>query len=81
MNYMFSGCSSLEYLDISHFSSAKIAKFESMFQEVTNLKYISLYKAEDINKVFSNSILSNLNNLIVCQQKKILIGENLIEQC
>ena len=81
MNYMFSGCSSLEYLDISHFSSAKATKFESMFEEITNLKYISLYKAEDANNAISNSILSNLINLTVCQQKKILVGDNLIEKC
>jgi hypothetical protein len=78
---MFSGCSSLEYLDISHFSSAKATKFDSMFKEVTNLKYLSLYKAEDTNNAISNSILSNLNNLTVCQQEKILLGDNLIDKC
>jgi surface protein len=81
MNYMFSGCRSLEYLDISHFSSTKATKIESMFEEVTNLKYLSLYKAEDINKAISSSILTNLNNLTVCQKEKILVGDNLIDKC
>ena len=78
---MFLGCSSLEYLDISHFSSAKATKIESMFEDVENLKYLSLYEAEDINNAISNSTLSSLKNLTVCQKEKILIGDNLIDKC
>ena len=42
MSYMFFGCKSLEYLDMSHFDTSKVTLMGYMFQGCNNLKYINL---------------------------------------
>ena len=50
MSYMFSGCSSLEYLDISNFNLSVLKKkgsYDNIFSGINKIKYISIYSIQN----------------------------------
>ena len=81
MNSMFSGCESLKFLDISNFNMEKITNGESMFNGTKNLRYINLYNLPKSYNFISESELSKIENLTVCQKQKIISNENITENC
>ena len=78
---MFDGCNSLKYLDISKFNMQKVTQIDSMFNNVTNLKFINLYNTKNSYENITKSELSQINNLTVCQSEKIIINEDAINKC
>ena len=76
MRSMFSGCTSLEYLDISNFNTLNVRENNAfmlfMFMGVNSLKYINLYNAQIIN-VIKTQIEEIVNDTtIVCQKDQII---------
>ena len=72
MNSMFSGCESLKVLDISSFDMTLINDIPNMFTDVKNLKYINLYNTQDPKRLFSESALKDMPELIVCQKEDLV---------
>ena len=59
MSYMFSGCTSLESIDISGFDTSNVTNMECMFQGCSNLQSLNLSnfdtsKVTDIGRMFRN---------------------------
>ena len=70
MHGMFEDCSSLAVLDISNFEIKRSAtNYYTMFNGVTNLKYLNLLKIDLGLLDLSQTSLNNLNNLIVCKKE------------
>ena len=59
MGYMFSGCSSLTSLDVTHFNTAKVTNMNSMFSRCSSLTsldvtHFNTEKVTDMNGMFSS---------------------------
>lgn len=59
MNYIFSGCSNLEYADLSNFDTHNVKEMKGMFSYCVNLKILDLSsfdlsKVEDMDFMFEN---------------------------
>jgi len=66
MNFMFSNCSNLKYLDLSHFDTSKVVHMESMFSNcsgLTNLDVSHFNTSELVNMKMLFSNCSNLTHL------------------
>ena len=67
MSYMFSSCSSLTSLDVTHFNTAKVTNMSSMFSSCLSLTsldvtHFNTAKVTNMNKMFSNcSALTSLD--------------------
>ena len=81
MSSIFSGCESLKVLDISHFNMEKINNADTMFFNAKNITYINLYDTKNAKEYISKSELKEISNLTVCQKDKIIINENMVENC
>ena len=85
MNKMFSGCASLEYLDISNLDIDKLESYDEMFNGADLIKYIGLYNVKKsnllINLISITSNLMNKENLTVCQNEDIINNENALYDC
>jgi surface protein len=55
MYFLFSGCTNLEYVDISNFDLTKTSRAGYLFQNCKNLKYIN----------FKNVIVGNSTELVL----------------
>ena len=78
MVYMFYGCTSLKYLIIFNFNFDKINTdgVKDIFGELQNLEYLDIYNITDSNNLLYQNELNGLNNktnLIVCQNKTVVI--------
>ena len=84
MESMFYTCSSLKSIDLSNFNTSSLDPsygMNSMFNGVSNLKYINLFGITEGNKKFSNTDINYINDLIVCQDKTILSAPNMKPFC
>jgi len=83
MDSMFSGCSSLKSLDISGFDLREIERSNDLFFNVTNLKYINLndIMTSQLFLTEFNKTINNIDNLIVCQNSKIITNPSAIQMC
>ena len=61
MSYMFTNCTNLTFLDISHFDTSKVVKMEYMFKNCESLLSIDLSNFElsnqNLESFFINVIL------------------------
>ena len=85
MYYMFSGCTSLEYLDISYFGNDHLTedwRLSGIFTDLDSLKYINLFGINE--NTFQKSIfksLSGIQNLIICKIEGDIGIDNTINIC
>jgi len=70
MNYMFYGCDSLAFLDVSNFNMDNCDSYSNMFSNISNIKYLNLYNLTK-DKIFAN-IFNETDNLYACQKENIL---------
>ena len=64
MGYMFSGCNSLENLDISNFNTTKVTDMRDMFYGCSRLKNLEIGKNFDTSKVKNKEkMFDNCDNL------------------
>jgi hypothetical protein len=73
----------LKFLDISDFNMTNIEGASNLLDNLTSLKYISLYNIE-VSELFlneKNKELNNIDNLIVCQNSDIITNLNAIKFC
>ena len=81
MSSIFINCISLKILDISNFNMEKVTKYNNMFKNLTELRYINIYNIKkDKDKIIGNTFKDN-ENLIVCQNEKIISNQNAIYKC
>ena len=81
MSSLFNNLISLKILDISNFNFEKITKYNNMFNNLTGLRYINIYNFQNKNnKIIGNTFQDN-ENLIVCQNEKIISNPNAIYKC
>jgi hypothetical protein len=66
---MFSGCSNLKVLKIYYFDFSNVNKYNAMFQNIKNLRYLDINRVKDPNNIISGSSINEINDLIVCQKK------------
>ncbi len=81
MSSIFINLISLKILDISNFNMEKVTKYNNMFKNLTELRYINIYNIKKgKNKIIGNTFQDN-ENLIVCQNEKIISNPNAIYKC
>ena len=81
MSSIFNNLHSLKILDISNFNMEKVTEYNNMFKNLTELRYINIYNIKkDKNKIIGNTFKDN-ENLIVCQNEKIILNQNGIYKC
>ena len=81
MSRIFNNLISLKILDISNFNMEKVINYNDMFCNLTELRYINIYNYKnDKNKTICNTFKNN-ENLIVCQNEKIISNPNFIYKC
>jgi surface protein len=81
MSGIFNNLISLKILDISNFNMEKVINYNDMFCNLTELRYINIYNYKnDKNKTICNTFKNN-ENLIVCQNEKIISNPNFIYKC
>ena len=82
---MFSGCTSLEYLEISNFDTSNIENLSNMFNGVNDIKYINLYYTKDISvltaEISKSTNLNTKSNLTVCQKEEIINNKDAYYEC
>ena len=74
---IFSGCISLKVLDISSFDMKNVQDYKDMFKSV-NLRYLNLYQAKNF---IVDEQINSIDNLLVCQNEKIIKNEKIIRKC
>ena len=69
MSNLFNGCSSLKalYLRNSTISSGTVTT--DMFKDVNELSYLDIYELNDENDAIIESLLKQIQNLIVCKNE------------
>ena len=77
---IFNNLNSLKILDISNFNMEKVNKYNNMFYNLTKLRYINIYSVKN-GKNIINNFFKNNENLIVCQNEKIISNPNSIYKC
>ena len=81
MSGLFNNLISLKLLDISNFNMEKVIKYQNMFNNISRLKYINIYNLKNkINKIVNNAF-KYTNDLIVCQNEKIISNPKAINKC
>ena len=81
MSSIFINLISLKILDISNFNMEKVTEYNNMFKNLTELRYINIYNIKrGKNKIIGNTFQDN-ENLIVCQNEKIILNPNFIYKC
>ena len=63
-HYMFYGCESLKYLDVSNFNTTSMDCIHNMFNGCTSLTSIKLFKFENTNTYLLFNAFTNCKNLI-----------------
>ncbi len=63
MNYMFSGCSKLQSLDLSHFNTSKVKMMMHMFKGCSSLTALDLSSFDTSNVTRMNSMFSGCTSL------------------
>ena len=80
MSGMFSGCDSLNFIDISNFDMTNCNSYSNMFSLNNNLKFINLYNTIDTNNILSD-IFSGISNLYICIKSNNIINSNIYNCC
>ena len=81
MSGMLNNLISLRILDISNFNMEKVNKYNNIFCNLTELRYINIYNIKNgKNKIIFNTFKNN-ENLIVCQNEKIISNPNYVYKC
>ena len=81
MSGIFNNLISLKILDISNFNMEKVNDYNNIFYNLTELRYINIYNYKnEKNKTICNTFKNN-ENLIVCQNEKIILNPNFIYKC
>ena len=81
MNNLFSRCEKLQYIDISNFNMKSISSINRMFYHNNNLKYINLYNVTNSYNNLTNSELSEIDGLFVCQNDETITFEKAKDCC
>ena len=87
MRYMFSGCSSLQSLDLSSFNTASVTEMTFMFSDCSSLQLLDLSSFNTASVTYMNSMFSgcsNLENIYVgdgWSTQAVTTGNNVFKNC
>ena len=72
----------LQYIDISHFNCKNTGTFYYYtFDRLPSLKYFDIYHVENFDKYIRDTRLKDLENITVCQKKKLMKKPLINNQC
>ena len=69
MSYMFSGCSSIEEINLSNFNTNNVTNMCCMFYDCTSLKELNINYFNYNNETYMKSMFSGCSNELIMKIK------------